>query len=490
MSHEQRSSDAPAAFAERSLFIALLLVLYCAPLPLASNRPWAKGLLVLAVWFLVALTVLYSIWRKDHAARVLTAASGPIGCLAAFCAVVAVQLVVLPAEIRSWFVIGATRSGPISIDPSSTRLYLLSALTYLGGFVLTLLLVQGRRRLLALSLSLVCSGLTQALIGVTLLSVAEPYVYLGNAFPVLDRASGTFVDPDHFANYLALCLSAGLGLMLAQFAPEAPPHSVKERGVRLLRFVMSARMLIRLMLVVMVIALVLTRSRMGNLAFFAALLLVGVFIAWRSPKLRHGAMWLVASLIVVDIIVVGQWVGLDQVVRRLQETAVASSEKTFAHTEESLEERIAPTRYAFKMIAERPLMGFGGGTFHTAFTRFKGTEASLLSYDHLHNDYGEIAADTGLLGLSILAIALLLSARRVVSLVDDGEPRHQIGLAAGTAMAAIAILIHAAVDFPLQIPANALTFTVLLGTVWTMNPRRRRLATKPAVVPFHARGHT
>ena len=40
------------------------------------------------------------------------------------------------------------------------------------------------------------------------------------------------------------------------------------------------------------------------------------------------------------------------------------------------------------------------------------------------------------------------------------------GLGCGVLMAIVALLIHSAVDFNLQIPANAATFVVILAMAW------------------------
>ena len=460
-----------ADWQQGALFLGLVAILVAAPLPLASNRPWALGMLAMAIWALLSLGAIYWTLHRGELAARLAAGGWAVACLTGFCMLVAAQLPELAPEMRRWFVGTTTSGGPLSLDPASTRLYLLTAATHLGGFLATLLLVHERRHLLGLAAALVVSGLVQSIVGVGRLAYGDTYVYLGEDFAP-DRALGTFANSDHLANYLALCLSLGLGLLLARFELQAPARNRYERWVRLLDFMLSTKMLLRLMLIVMVIALVLTRSRMGNLAFFTSLLVVCSMLAWRSPQLRRGALWLVASLLVVDLLVVGEWVGLDRVVQRLEQTSVTDARKKASDSEETFEQRQAGALDALAMVRERPLSGFGGGTFYTAFPLFKGPKAYGGRYDHTHNDYVEIAADTGLVGLSLLAAVVLLAARRIAQLMRDEEPRHHRGLATGLAMALSVMLMHSLVDFPLQIPANALTFSVLLATAFCMRPRQ------------------
>ncbi|MDN3684756.1 hypothetical protein QW180_18940 [Vibrio sinaloensis] len=85
---------------------------------------------------------------------------------------------------------------------------------------------------------------------------------------VSDRANGTFIYHNHLANYLMMCLSLGAGLLVSQLhvSPAGSWHVRIQRWVS--GVISSKKMFVRSALVVMVIALVMTRSRMGNTAFF------------------------------------------------------------------------------------------------------------------------------------------------------------------------------------------------------------------------------
>jgi hypothetical protein len=48
------------------------------------------------------------------------------------------------------------------------------------------------------------------------------------------------------------------------------------------------------------------------------------------------------------------------------------------------------------------------------------------------------------------------------------------GMACGILMAIVAILLHTAIDFNLQIPANAATFVVILAMAWVARWMRSR----------------
>ena len=399
-------------------------------------------------------------------------ALAPFLCLVGFGAVVGLQL--LP---------GLSAAGsPLSIEPFATQQYLFLTLVYLGAWMLVLLTVTTPARAAQLLMAIAATGVMQAAVAVMLQYSNARYLFFFEDFDQRGRATGTFVNPDHLAGYMELCLAAGIGWLISRVKLSQPP-TAKNRWQSqlkgLLSFFLSPSMLLRLVLVTMVIALVMTHSRAGNGAFFIALLLLGVVVAIRSPALRRPALWLVASMAVVDLFVVGQWVGLDRVVERMSDTAQASmpAEGVFGRgagqpaREQSLAERLEVPRLAVPLVAEAPWLGHGGGTFYTAFPPHKPAGFPLY-WDHAHNDYVQVASDTGLIGLLLWVGIGIFTARRALWLLADRRSSMQRGLGAAGLMALMCMGMHSVVDFNLHITANALTFTILLAVLWSAGARR------------------
>ncbi len=444
---------------------ALAALLAWAPLPLGSNRTWAVGLLALG-----AGALLLSGWF-----RLLRGGRSPL----AYLAPAAVPLIAL-LLMAAW--LAAQRGGGLpgfvdgrlgSADPFQTGQVLLLAVTYTSLFAATLLVVRDAGSVRTVSMVIVASGLVQGLLAIVLLSAQADYHFAFERMVHGAQTIGTFVNRNHLAAYLYLSLSVGIGLLMGgvgQGGPDA--RRWRDHAVNLLKFMLSTRMALRVLLVVMVIALVLTRSRMGNMAFVSSLVVLGVAVAFTMPALRSKALMLVVSLVIVDILVIGQWVGLDRVVQRLERTALVMED---ARGEETVEARLEPARRTLPMIGARPWTGYGGGTYYTAFPPFK-ERAMLLHlyyFDHAHNDYAEIAADTGLVGLALLGVVILASLWRVRKLLSVRQPPASRGVAYGALMAITCLLIHSTVDFNLQIPANAFTITAILGLLWATPIRQR-----------------
>ncbi len=61
---------------------------------------------------------------------------------------------------------------------------------------------------------------------------------------------------------------------------------------------------------------------MGNAAFFAAMLIVGSIAIVLARKTAPKTIALIASLVIIDVLVVGTWIGLEKVVERIQDTEI------------------------------------------------------------------------------------------------------------------------------------------------------------------------
>lgn len=462
--------------AERGLLGLFVCALVWLPLPLGSNRPWAVALFAAAVWILLAVCGLLRLLAPPT--------PSPGGTHTSWGSHLVLALLV---AYTAWACLQLTPFG-YTEDAHETRLYVLRGIGYVGAFWLVQLLVTSDRRRTLLLTGMLGAGVIQALIAMVLFSAASRYEYFGFQFTQGHRAMGTFPQADALANYLLLTFAAGLALMLSQMGGQVPAPRARKWAQRVqtsLEFLMSGKMLVRLTLVVLVIALVLTRSRMGNGVFFFALFVVAVWVMARSADLRKSAGILVVSLLVVDLIVIGQWVGLSKVLSRMEATEITAEAASSAaassagvatpppqvRREETLQERTRPVRDAMAMLQERPWTGFGGGAFYNAFTRYK-VESLTLPYNHAHNDYVEIAADVGLVGLLLLGLVAAATLVRAFRLMQDTSSPHARGVAVGVGMGVLCALLHALVDLNLQINANAMTLTVLLSVVWSVPTKR------------------
>jgi O-antigen ligase len=259
-----------------------------------------------------------------------------------------------------------------------------------------------------------------------------------------------------------MCLSVGIGLLIAHLG-EASGGSWRARLRAFIHWILSPKMLLRLMLVLMVIALVLSRSRMGNSSFFIAMLAAGVIALLLSRYATRSVTILLISLIIIDIFIVGTWFGLEQVKQRIEETTV----QTETRDEVSLD--------SLEYWQDYFWTGSGLGSYRYVIPKYQHVYLTGW-FDQAHNDYLQFGAETGFLGLSLVAMLLLFSLfAAVIAQLRRRNPLLR-GLGFAATMGILALLIHAHVEFNFQITANAATAVVLMALAWVAlyAPRQSR----------------
>jgi O-antigen ligase len=350
---------------------------------------------------------------------------------------------------------GSPQSGFFqTVDWQASADALLLSLGLLLLAFLTVVLVRSKRRALQLLFALVLAGLAQAIYGSLMMLSGMEWGFFAPKEFGRGLATGTFINRNHYANLLVLSLSAGIGLLLAQMDLAGAP-TMRARLRSLLQATLGPKARLRIFLVVIVIALVLTRSRGGNTAFFAALTMVGLFALWRLRQRSRPLVVLVVSVLIIDVFVIGTWFGVEQVIDRIQRSVQVQEDGWVVQDQN----RIDADRESLDIISRRPVQGWGGGTFYTVYPAWRGDDQMFM--DHAHNDYLEFAVDHGLVGLALLGWFVLLCVLRAARGLQDRDESRLFGVSFASLMAITAMMIHAAVDFSLQIPANAAWFVVL-----------------------------
>ncbi|MBI5912280.1 MAG: O-antigen ligase family protein [Betaproteobacteria bacterium] len=447
------STDYERPWANRWLFVFYLALLVWAPIPLGSNRPWAWAILELWVFALAIWWLLDFARGKIQLSQALKGAWPALLCAALWSVYVWLQLVPLPLELLQALSPEAARAhaaaawpaaasaAPLTLDQYGTLDGALKSAAYVAFFALSLALLDRPGRIAIAAYILVISGFAQAMYG-GLTSLSETGA----------DAHGSFANRDHFAAYLVMCLSVGLGLLISELTGEVS-RSWKQFFRNVVAWILSPKMRLRLALVVMVIALVLTRSRMGNTSFFLSLLITGGIGLVLAKRASRSMVVLIASLIVIDIFIVGAYFGVQRVLDRIEQTTMQA------------EDRDEVASDAIGMWKDYPVFGSGLGSFQVVFPRYSQQDLGAL-FTHAHNDYLQFASETGVVGIALLGLLVFtsfLAALRAQIIRHDPLMR---AISFGAMMAIIALGMHSAVDFNLQIPANALTFMLLLAFAW------------------------
>ena len=452
---------------DRHIFALLVITIVWMPLPAGSNWPWA--------WLLLQLLILSSaigwLWLYRQGRVELNQAfiqSRPLlVILGLWLGWISLQLLPLP---MSWVRLVAPHNAglvqqvsdstglmastaTISVNPQLTLQSLMLSLTFIVFFILCLLLINSRGRIKWILWLVVYCALFQAVFGTLMTLSGIEYHLFGKKIDYTGVATGTFINRNHLAGYLEMALAVGIGLLLAQMRGSRQ-HNMRQKIRSWVGVMLEKKMQLRLILVMLVIGLVMTHSRMGNTAFFSSLLLtalIWIFFSGRRPKTT--TVVLILSLLVVDVYIVGSWFGFEKVVDRLENTSL--DQEARVEVNQSL---------AKQAIPDYGLPGSGLGTFKSVFPTYKDPEISA-SFLYAHNDYLQFVLEAGA-GAALLLVVVMVSlvtAYRAMRFRHD--PLYR-GLGFASFMGVMAIMLHSSTDFNLQIPANALMFMLMLALAW------------------------
>lgn len=442
---------------ERFLFYFFCFLLVWSPIPIGSNRNWSIGLLGMLIGITSCLWLLQNqvgfTRAVQHNKKIIA-----LFFLLPFWQVM--QLIPLPVDLLHRVSPNIALFDPdqtwqtISLDRQATIEQLQKSITYALFFVMALLLINTPKRLELTLQVIIFSGVFQACYGVLVTTGGKAFDFLH--IHDLNRshmhsATGTFLNRNHLAGYLEMCLALGIGLLIGHILANKNKLSGWRAITReFLVSLFSGKARLRVFLALMVVALVLSHSRMGNTAFFASMGIcggIGLLLYRKSPNARSLVV-LFSSLIVIDMLIVSAWFGLDKLASRLESTTADTEGRAFV---------FEPTLQAVKDFW---LTGYGGGSYYSVFPHYRTNEVFLF-YDHAHNDFLELLGDYGVIGFVMFALIVIGCFARAI----QAQAQRHTAILKGTGFAAMmgimSIMIHSSTDFNLQIPANAILFCML-----------------------------
>jgi O-antigen ligase len=458
---------------QRTILLGLVALIVLAPLPFGSVETWSRSCLAGAC---LGLGLLWVIGRRRSGLPPLPWKDPVLLAGALFMTVGVAQSIPVPrpvlqslspravdirdryeapAEPRSIAQQGRPRpfagSRPISLDPWATRRAILWFMALLLVVLITIDLAAQDFSRRALVAGLVLSGGFQAIYGLVEYVTSRQQIFGYAKRFYTDVATGTFINRNHFAGYLAMTMPLAIALA-SGFAvrlrgggrPDRETDPVMTSGRDL--YLASALLMLAL---TMATALAASQSRMGILSAFLSIMAASLFIIWRSRQMAYAIASLLLAGGTVMVLLQGQ-VGRAIVER-------------FAVLNDSMQSIVGRGKIWSETIAlgkEFPWLGIGWGAYPAVIPAFR--DGGLgSSYDHAHNDYLELFAEAGWLGCAVALAGVVLI---LLPIVRKPAARPDYGLLGfGVAAGVVAIGLHSLTDFNLAIPANALTFSVLVG---------------------------
>ena len=319
----------------------------------------------------------------------------------------------------------------ISLDPYATILNTAHLIALLAFFAVMLVSLENIARLRKMVVLITIFGFVFAFFAIiqSVLSPTKIYGIYETRFAV---PFGSFVNRHNFAAYMEMTIALPLGMLFA--------GSVS-RDKRLL-FITAVSL--------MGIALLLSGSRGGFVALIAEIIFI-IFLTRRKKGKREFILKVsLAVLLVISVIGGAILVGGETSLTRFVETARSNDVST---------NRVQIWETTLKVIVNNLPFGAGIGAFGVAYTPFD-SNSGLERVEQAHNDYLQVAADMGIVGILIGGFYLFWLFRTGWKNIQTSN-RYRRSIAIGAFAGCFAILIHSLFDFVLHTTAISLLFLAL-----------------------------
>lgn len=433
---------------ERIIFCGLLAVLVLTAIPYGTVEPWSEGLFECGVLLLTMLWIIHGLFAGQWLPRQMQLFY-PLMALVGFALLQSIALWQINAGgEKVWYAISA--------DAFETRRFVLKVGALLLAGISLARYTTSRRRLSALVHVIILIAGLAAMFGIVRQSVQHgPGFVLPHLMPGAGYAQ--FSNRNHFAFLMEMAMGLVAGLMAV-------------RSGRRERLPLYVAILLALWT-----ALVLSNSRGGILSMtvqlICALVLLPIVRAKRgkvasgevAPVHRLGSFITRAALVavVVAVVLAGViWIGGEPLASSLEVSGVELN----AADQTTLHERARRRDIwlaSWLMVKAHPLAGAGFGGYWAEIPQYHDA-SGVMTPQQAHNDYLEIIASGGIIGLALLLwfiASLVKQARKSLS----REDHFYNAICSGAIIGIAGVAVHSVVDFGLHITINALIFVMLLS---------------------------
>lgn len=432
------------------VFVSLLCLLVLTAIPYGTSQAWWKAIFVCVV-FSLAILWLIETFISGSGLRDDWPLALPLAALALFAFL---QTLAIPNQSGKSAGISFVPWNAISADPYQTRFFVLEllALTLAGLFFMRY--VASERRMRIMFNVVIGVAVASALFGI-LRQTAQHSAGFGLPLLLPDLGYGQFINKNHFAFLMEMSLGLILGLILGG-------------GVRREQSLIYFAALLPIW-----IGLVLCGSRGGLVAMLAqiviAALLFSVVSRKRHPTERQSRLFTIARswpvraalvlVLIVGVVFGTLWLGGDRLAASIEE-----SRSEFNPDPINLRQGVSRNeiwKATWRMFVAHPLLGVGMGGYWTAIPAFHDA-AGTMTPQEAHNDYLELLASGGVIGLALAVWFGFVAFTRTRK--NLGSP-HRFRRAAcyGAAIGIAGVAVHSLVDFGLHTITNALVFTTLIA---------------------------
>ena len=248
---------------------------------------------------------------------------------------------------------------------------------------------------------------------------------------------GPYVNPTNFAAVMELAVPWLAGYTVLAWKRNAPSSPFRESRVPFLAAATATSLL----------AALATASKAGAALVLLSLAVLAFSVArdWRQRLAAAAGLAVLATAFAAALYALP----LGDRIRELVEATGGQVSEV---------DRVVAWRASAGMARDYPVTGVGFGALPDAFGAYLPAGESKR-WEHMHNDYLEVALEGGAVALALLPWLAWGFWRRAWSGAGIGLAGGSNPAAVGLLLGLLALSVHAFLDFNHQIPANALLFT-------------------------------
>ncbi|MBK18301.1 MAG: hypothetical protein CMM52_05635 [Rhodospirillaceae bacterium] len=343
------------------IFWSLIALVVLAPLPFGSIYPWAWSSMAVIVAILLFCWCIKTLISSNGPTIGLNRTWFLILPFALVCGWVGIQMA--PWTPESWHhplwkdaaeILGKEIKGSISLVPFETGSGLLRLLTFGGIFWLAMQYGRNHQDANKMILALICAGTVYSIYGLYIEFTGSNTILWFEKERYKDNLTSTFRYKNSFATYAGIVVICSLGFFFRQFSKLGEESLGKfELRRQVITWLLTDGWKHLLPIVIVLTALILSDSRAG--LFCTILGVVTLIAAIKVSHLKNipyfGKLSFFAIAIIMGIFINSGSGVFDRLVSERIDTDVRG--EIFAST--------------FDAIVDRPILGYGSGTFENSF---------------------------------------------------------------------------------------------------------------------------
>ena len=329
--------------------------------------------------------------------------------------------------------------------------------------------LNSKKRIEIAVLAILITGLLEAMYG-----LAQAYSQSGNilwfsksTFGSNQSATGTYINRNHFAGLMEMCLLLAIGFAVALAPGGGRPGGQEDSSTLRRRLsslvsreaIHSKRTFVIFSGLAAGIGLIFSASRGGMLSIAAALLMWGLLLNLRRGRRRKGRIVLILLLLISTYAL---HIGVEYPLSR------------FRDIDTSYISRARYWKQALEIHGDYRIFGSGVGNFRYVHPGYQTEEDKGKLPRYAHNDWIQWLAEAGLAGLCTAIAGLVYCLCRILKQWRARSDPYAVSLGAVPLVVMTALGLHSMADFNLHIPANFMMLAAVTAVGYAaLNLHRR-----------------